>query len=376
MTVPPRVGVHVPSPWVTRSIQCKRRSAQEQTCARSARYWRPCYVDCALSLLALSLWLSPWTWSSSDWAGLTFAVIVVGLVVAWRQVKESQRLREEQARPFVIIDFHPSRTTIELTISNVGATLARDVKFEFDPPLTTTHDSTPLRGNLMELNLFKNGIPSLAPAKEVKLFFDQFPSRIEQELPMTYDVQVSYRDPAGKKYSEPTVLDLAMYLGTGGVKRNDLHDIHRQLEAIAKEIQKWTAFGGGIKTMSPADLKQREHELDELYAEQQGESPRPPPLSHGTSTTQLPRLRTARDPFLSIAAGVLHHPSPPRIGSGLAAVPALASFRPQRLMSMRRSRRRSEWPPCLPSSIGPGTPFCSGRPGGRLSPGLSVAASR
>jgi hypothetical protein len=48
--------------------------------------------------------LSPWDWTSSDWAGLTFLVLVVAAFVAWRQVKEAQRLREEQARPFVVID--------------------------------------------------------------------------------------------------------------------------------------------------------------------------------------------------------------------------------------------------------------------------------
>jgi hypothetical protein len=92
-------------------------------------------------------------------------VIVAAAVVAWRQVKEARRLRdeqrrlrEEQARPFVLIDFHPWSTIIELKITNTGRTLARDVRFAFDPPLTTTHDTSG-RGNLMELNVFKTGIP-------------------------------------------------------------------------------------------------------------------------------------------------------------------------------------------------------------------------
>lgn len=74
-------------------------------------------------VMSWSVWLSPWAWTSSDWAGLTFVVLVVAAFVAWRQVKEAQRLREEQARPFVIIDFHPWSTIIELKIKNVGTSL-------------------------------------------------------------------------------------------------------------------------------------------------------------------------------------------------------------------------------------------------------------
>jgi hypothetical protein len=210
--------------------------------------------------------LSPWEWTSSDWAGLTFVVFVVVALVALRQVKEARRLREEQARPFVIIDFDAWGTIIELTIKNVGKTLARDVRFDFAPTLTTTRDATSGRGKVMDLNLFKNGIPSLAPSKEIKLFFDQFPARIEAGLPLTYEVQISYRDGSDKRYSEPTVLDLSMYIGTGGITRHNIHDVHKRLEELVKEVKKWTFFGGGIKTMSSEDIREYHQELDERHA--------------------------------------------------------------------------------------------------------------
>jgi hypothetical protein len=197
---------------------------------------------------------SPWEWSSSDWAGLTFLVIVIAAYVAWRQVNEARRLREEQARPFVIIDFHAWSTIIDLTITNIGATLARDVEFYFPVPLETTHDDD--RGTLMDLNVFKNGIPSLAPGKEIKMFFDQFPARLAAELPLTHNVQVSYRDPAGKRYSELMVLDLSMYIGTGGITRHDVHDIHKRLKEISDFMRKWTDFAG-LKVMTRSDLTKR-----------------------------------------------------------------------------------------------------------------------
>ena len=193
------------------------------------------------SMLICALW--PWQWGASAWSALTFVVLVAAAVVAWRQVKEAQRLREEQARPFVIIDFDPFSTLIELTITNTGTTLARNVQFEFTPPLTTTHDDMPGRGNLMDLNVFKNGIPSLAPGKEIRLFFDQFPARIDQQLTM-------------------------MYIGTGGVTRHGLDDIHKQLKVIADNVKQWTDISG-LKVITRADLKQRKAELDAFYAEQE-----------------------------------------------------------------------------------------------------------
>ena len=84
-------------------------------------------------------------------------------------------------------DFHPFSTIIEIRITNIGTTLARDVRFKFTPPLATTHDDTPGRSNLMNLNLFQEGISSLAPGKEIRLFFDQFPARVGAKLPMAYE---------------------------------------------------------------------------------------------------------------------------------------------------------------------------------------------
>jgi hypothetical protein len=171
----------------------------------------------------------------------------------------------------VLIDFHPRSTIIELNITNIGRTLARDVRFAFDPPLTTTHDEAPGRGNLMELNVFKTGIPSLAPGKKIKLFFDRFPARFEKRLPLTYDVKVSYKDPAGKPYSEPTVLDLSMYLGTGGITRHDIHDVHKRLKEIADSMKRWTDFSG-LKVLTRADIERRNEERE---AWSRREKPRP-----------------------------------------------------------------------------------------------------
>jgi hypothetical protein len=220
-------------------------------------------------------WLSPWEWLSSDWAGLTFLVIVGAAYVAWRQVKEAQRLREEQARPFVVIDFEPWNPILDLRIRNFGTTLARGVKFEFTPPLSTTHDDMPERGNLMELDLFKNGIQSLPPAKEITVFFDHLGSHKEHGLPMKYGVQVTYTGPGDKHYSEPMDLNLTMYLGTGGVTRHDFHDIHRVLEEIAGAVKRWTDHEG-LKVLTQGDMKRRREHRAAVRAAPEAGAPSTP----------------------------------------------------------------------------------------------------
>jgi hypothetical protein len=227
-------------------------------------------------LLALSVWLSPWDYSSSDWAGLTFGVLVTTAFLALRQVTEARRLREDQARPFVIIDFHPWETIIDMTIKNIGATMATGVTFEFDPPLSSTLDERPGRGWLTELNLFKHGIPSLPPGKEVTLLFDQFPSRLERKLPLTYSVDVRYSDSKGKPYRDTITLDLAMYVDTGTVTRHGLHEVHKELKVIADTLKRW-GDSDGLKVLTRADIERRnEARMERLAAMERERSGDPP----------------------------------------------------------------------------------------------------
>jgi len=199
-------------------------------------------------------------------------ILFVAALIAWRQAKEAQRLREEQARPFVIVDFHAWSTIIELTITNIGATLARNVAFEFSEPLVTTHDEGPGRGTPMDLNIFKHGIPSLPPRKEIRLFFDQFPARIQAGLPMTYEVRLTYADSAGKRYDEAQVLDLNMYIGTGGITRYGLHEVHNLLKTIAEQVKKWTDWGGGVRIVTSSDIDERNAELDFMHRTDAGDT--------------------------------------------------------------------------------------------------------
>jgi hypothetical protein len=61
-----------------------------------------------------------------------------------------------------------------------------------------------------------------------------------------------------------------MYLGTGGVTRHGLHDIHKQLKVIADSMKKWTDFSG-LKVLTPADIQRRNEEHEAYWARREAE---------------------------------------------------------------------------------------------------------
>jgi hypothetical protein len=58
--------------------------------------------------------------------------------------------------------------------------------------------------------MFKSGISSLAPDKEMRVFFDHFGEHTNQGLPMMYEVKLSDRGFDRRKYSHVTHIDIEM----------------------------------------------------------------------------------------------------------------------------------------------------------------------
>jgi hypothetical protein len=102
--------------------------------------------------------------------GAQLLVLTGAAFVAWRQVAEARRLREEQNRPFVVIDFERQETTktIFLTISNIGTSLARDVRFDITPALRAAMTLVPFS----DIKVLSDGISTLAPGKVIRTVFD------------------------------------------------------------------------------------------------------------------------------------------------------------------------------------------------------------
>lgn len=197
---------------------------------------------------------SDWaTWIAAGAAVATAVIYVVLGVVAYVQVREARRLREEQARPFVVVDFEPG-FLIYITVANTGRTMARDVRITFDKPLQT---SLVRPSEIDESPLFREPILMMAPGKRIRVLFDSFPDRLKTDLSATYDVRLEYRGITKKLFKDHYRLDLSMYLGSSPPEKG-IPDLVLEVEKIRMELAKWTEANRGLLVRTiDHDRKQR-----------------------------------------------------------------------------------------------------------------------
>lgn len=162
--------------------------------------------------------------------------MLAAAVFGWTQLSEAKRLREEQTRPFVVIDLGASVPGVfDLVVRNIGSTMAYNVRFKFDPAIESTdNDLDPYK-----LKMFSEGISTLPPGKELRALFDSGDAREKSDLPDIYAVTVTYVDRKKRlPYEEIQDLDFGLYWDRLVHNRHDVHDIHRQLKLLVAEASK------------------------------------------------------------------------------------------------------------------------------------------
>ncbi|MFF1530970.1 hypothetical protein [Cellulomonas sp. NPDC058312] len=207
-------------------------------------------------------------------AVLTLAVAVWAAWYARGQVQLARQTREDQSRPFVVVDFESSvvwLNVINLVVVNVGQTLARDVKLTFDPPLSSSQDKSE-QFALQDSALVTEGISAMPPGRRIETLFDLSHERIKTELPMRYRVTVECADAHGRKQAPLSYdLDLSTGYRLRRVAVRGAHDAAEALRSIDRRLASWTVnhFGPGIRVWN-SDLDQRldeeHHEMERLAA--------------------------------------------------------------------------------------------------------------
>jgi len=168
-------------------------------------------------------------------------IAALAAVYARKQVAEARITREEQAQPFVLVDFQPSRVGsifMDLVIKNTGATLARNVRVMFDPPLrASVHETAPSRDVALSAMLTR-GIPTLPPGVEHRSLFERMPTLHDREdLPRQYEAVVTFNDSRQREYTLRYELDLEIYFGRASLRERGVHDIAEELHSIDKHIR-------------------------------------------------------------------------------------------------------------------------------------------
>jgi hypothetical protein len=216
--------------------------------------------------------------------GGQLVLLCLAAVLGWRQLAHAKKLRDAQTRPFVVVDLGNSRQSFfDLVVTNLGSTMARDVTFEFDPPMVTSKRHT----DIYELKAFQHGISTLPPGKEFRTLLDFGPARLKEKLPDVYRVKINYRgDPGNRPYSEEMDLDFGLFWNRRFITLHDIHDVHKQLEIIATELRHWRpGVGSGLLAVSPEDVQKRHGQLQRDLEEYQGE---PADRKHDTGQEDEP----------------------------------------------------------------------------------------
>ncbi len=128
--------------------------------------------------------------------------------------------------------------------------------------LTRENQTRPLdddrAGHIAKLRVFTDEIPTLAPAREIRMLFDSFPQREERKLADTYTVTITYEGERGHAYVDEMILDLSIYRNIEYITEHTIHDVHKQLKRIADAVDGWGAglgHGSGILVVTRDDKR-------------------------------------------------------------------------------------------------------------------------
>jgi hypothetical protein len=194
--------------------------------------------------------LNPFRWTAEDWTAVatcgTLLVAAVAAAFAIIQVRDARKLREDQARPFVVVDLQSSLASthlVNLVIENVGKTLARDVRIKFSPAIKSTLDTEERK--LADSALLRNGVPAMPPGRKITALLDASHQRVRTTLPSKYTATV-YCDDANGKPQEPLeyVLDMGIRYGVLNAEVLGVHDIAITLKNMSDHFRQWSDVDG------------------------------------------------------------------------------------------------------------------------------------
>ncbi len=198
-------------------------------------------MDTFLGLTSVS-WVGIYTLLT---AGLLATAVIASLYAQrqWRLSREQneafQQAQLELIRPVVVVAARKSEVDLNstnLSIKNIGARPAVNVRVTLDPPPRRAHESTDTP--LSEMKMLAEPIKLIAPDQELTSYFDSCPERKKQsDLPCAYEVTVEDEDMAGNKYSEVMILDLDTLAGSEHLVVRTMHNVALELERIRKALE-------------------------------------------------------------------------------------------------------------------------------------------
>lgn len=189
--------------------------------------------------LASSRWADPTTtWTAlASIATVTAAVVAIWTLIALKQDSA------DRTRPVIVAELKAAVLTknAELHISNMGQSVARSVRVEFDPPLPTPQGENPGVLTPFLQRRYSRVIPTFAPGMLMDNYYQDAEDK-EEPVPDDFTVTIRYSDTRGREYIDSydltmnTLRDQTRSYPSNTDERGMQRRFMRALESIARGV--------------------------------------------------------------------------------------------------------------------------------------------
>lgn len=175
-------------------------------------------------------------------AGVSALVALAALYFTHQQVKLAERqtelqekVREDQAQPYVWADVRPSDKDghlMLLVIKNEGPTVAQSVSVSFDPPLPTHWG-----GEREDAERTTYRLTSMPPGRAVRWYVGTGPAWAEADDERLFTVKIAYRGPYGDAPTLEYDLSFKDFHDSAVQPPGTLHGVTGALKDLTKEVR-------------------------------------------------------------------------------------------------------------------------------------------
>ena len=203
--------------------------------------------------------------------GVVAASTVAYVLLTWRLVSETRRMREAQTEPRVSIRVEADHTGYpgyELVIQNNGQGVAKNVCFEFDgdPSYFTNSWVNRSPPRIDELPVIKNGIDYLEPSQTYRFPLGTVTSNeFERAVKAHWTFQTRYESLQGKPRADTHIVDFSQFRGMF-FESNHLKEMSEQVKAVRKDLHRLTEGYARIQvvTQTREEFEQRREEWQKV----------------------------------------------------------------------------------------------------------------
>ena len=201
---------------------------------------------------------SLWEWINTNGSGIGAVAGVVAAIVAVLALWSAAADTRARSQPMIAAEFRPavdSNSTIDLVISNLGPTPARELVVTFDPPLELPDDTSQLVTPFL-VKRYRNPIPVLNPGQELlniwwagMLAAERTGLINSEPTPDQVTVNVSYKGRRLRRIHDSYQLNtetvrMTTYSVSSDSPRGRLKTIDESLKAIKSSLAEIAKFVG------------------------------------------------------------------------------------------------------------------------------------